>query len=206
MIVFKLVMKPDDPGYMYSFNPYNRMYTYFIHAPYQIDGEYDHPETGDPTGYYTWNTIFWDSQFNVGDILDIRYANPIQLGTETFTFSTVAKATTTDYTLDNVSVYPNPYYGYHDMESSRSEKYVSFNNLPENATLDIYSLGGVFVKFKSQYLSEYSNGQHVKWDLNNQYGYPVASGMYIIRVSADGKDDKILKLALVQETQVLKYY
>ena len=28
------------------------------------------------------------------------------------------------------------------MESSRIEKYVSFNNLPENATLDIYSLGG----------------------------------------------------------------
>ena len=162
MIVFKLDGNPDDPGYMYSFNPYNRMYTYFIHAPYQIDGEYDHPETGDPTGYYTWNTIFWDSQFNVGDILDIRYANPIQLGTETFTFSTVAKATTTDYTLDNVSVYPNPYYGYHDMESSRSEKYVSFNNLPENATLDIYSLGGVFVRsLNHSTSSEYSNGQHV---------------------------------------------
>ncbi len=198
---------PDDPGYMYSFNPYNRMYTYFIHAPYQADGEYDHPETGDPTGYYTWNTIFWDSQFNVGDILDIRYANPIQLGTETFTFSTIKKATTDNYTLDNVSVYPNPYYGYHDMEPSRSEKYVSFNNLPENATLDIYSLGGVYVRsLNHSTSSEYSNGQHVKWDLNNQYGYPVASGMYIIRVSADGKDDKILKLALVQETQVLKYY
>ena len=27
---------PDDPGYMYSFNPYNRMYTYFIHAPYDL--------------------------------------------------------------------------------------------------------------------------------------------------------------------------
>ena len=197
---------PDDPGYMYSFNPYNRMYTYFIHTPYQVDGEYDHPETGDPTGYYTWNTIFWDSQFNVGDILDIRYANPIQLGTETFTFSTVAKATTTDYTLDNVSVYPNPYYGYHDMESSRGQKYVSFNNLPSAATLDIYSLGGVYVRsLEHSSSSESSNGQHVKWDLNNQYGYPVASGMYIVRINADGKE-KILKLAVVQETQVLKYY
>ena len=199
-------VNPDDPGYMYSFNPFNRMYTLFIHTPYQVDGAYQSPETGDPSGYYTWNTIFWDSQFNVGDILDIRYANPIQLGTETFTFTTVAKAATTDYTLDDVSVYPNPYYGYHDMESSRGQKYVSFNNLPAAATLDIYSLGGVYVRSLSHSAtSDYSNGQHVQWDLNNQYGYPVASGMYIVRINADGKE-KILKLAVVQETQVLKYY
>ena len=197
---------PDDPGYMYSFNPYNRMYTYFIHAPYDISGQYEHPVTGDPSGFYTWNSIFWESQFNVGDVLYISYANPLQLGSDTFTFSTTAKSTTTDYTLDNVSVYPNPYYGYHDMETSRGEKYVSFNNLPAEATLDIYSLGGVYVRSLEHGVSEsHSNGQHVKWDLNNQYGYPVASGMYIVRVSADGKE-KILKLAVVQETQVLKYY
>jgi len=29
--------------------------------------------------------------------------------------------------------------------------------------------------------------------------------MYIVRINADGKE-KILKLAVVQETQVLKYY
>ena len=182
------------------------MYTYFIHAPYDISGQYEHPVTGDPSGFYTWNSIFWESQFNVGDVLYISYANPLQLGSDTFTFSTTAKSTTTDYTLDNVSVYPNPYYGYHDMETSRGEKYVSFNNLPTEAKLDIYSLGGVYVRSLEHGTSEsHSNGQHVKWDLNNQYGYPVASGMYIVRVSADGKE-KILKLAVVQETQVLKYY
>ena len=92
------------------------------------------------------------------------------------------------------------------MESSRGQKYVSFNNLPSAATLDIYSLGGVYVRsLEHSSSSENSNGQHVKWDLNNQYGYPVASGMYIVRINADGKE-KILKLAVVQETQVLKYY
>ena len=82
----------------------------------------------------------------------------------------------------------------------------SFNNLPPAATLDIYSLGGVYVRsLDHSSSSEHSNGQHVKWDLNNQYGYPVASGMYIVRINAEGKE-KILKLAVVQETQVLKYY
>ena len=31
---------PDDPGFMYSFNPYNRMYTHFIHTAYQESGDY----------------------------------------------------------------------------------------------------------------------------------------------------------------------
>ena len=48
-------------------------------------------------------------------------------------------------------------------------------------------------------------GQYATWDLANQYGYPVASGLYIIHVETDF-GEKVLKLALVQETQVLKYY
>jgi len=48
-------------------------------------------------------------------------------------------------------------------------------------------------------------GQFLQWDLKNQYGYPVASGMYVARVTSAG-EEKILKIALVQETQVLKYY
>jgi hypothetical protein len=47
--------------------------------------------------------------------------------------------------------------------------------------------------------------QFLQWDLKNQYGYPVASGMYVARVKSGG-NEKILKIALVQETQVLKYY
>ena len=39
----------------------------------------------------------------------------------------------------------------------------------------------------------------------NQYGYPVASGLYIIRIESGG-NEKIMKMSLVQETQVLKYY
>ena len=34
---------------------------------------------------------------------------------------------------------------------------------------------------------------------------PVASGMYVERITSGG-EEKVLKIALVQETQVLKYY
>ena len=37
---------PDDPGYAYSFNPYNRMYTHFMHAAYEESGLYVGGATG----------------------------------------------------------------------------------------------------------------------------------------------------------------
>ena len=87
-----------------------------------------------------------------------------------------------------MSVYPNPYYGTHELEGSRAEKYVSFNHLPEEATIDIYSLGGVYVKS----IEKHDASQFAQWDLKNQYGYPVASGLYIARIKSGG-NEKILK-------------
>ena len=76
-----------------------------------------------------------------------------------------------------------------------------FTHLPVDATINIDSLGGVLVRS----LEKSNATQFLQWDLKNQYGYPVASGMYVARVKSGG-NEKILKIALVQETQVLKYY
>ena len=152
-------------------------------------------------GYHTWNAAWWDTQFNQGDVVTFKYANPIQVGVDQFSFATVSNVTVTSNDISNVSVYPNPYYGTHELEGRRAEKYVSFNNLPPEATIDIYSLGGVYVKS----IHKHDASQFAQWDLKNQYGYPVASGLYIARIESGG-NEKILKIALVQETQVLKYY
>jgi len=182
---------------VYSFNPYDRMYTHFIHLPYQEDGAY-----ADWEGNLTWNVVWWDTQFNQGDVVTFNYANPLQLGVDQFTFSTQKATSSTSNVVEDVNVYPNPYYGFHELETSRADKYVSFNHLPSTATISIYSLGGTFVK-KIEKTDDGS--QFTRWDLKNQYGYPVASGLYLVRVESGG-NEKILKLALVQETQVLKYY
>ena len=110
-------------------------------------------------------------------------------------------STTASNDVSGVNVYPNPYYGFHELETSRKAKYVSFNHLPQEATIDIYTMGGTYVCR----LDKNDASQFATWDLNNQYGYPVASGLYIVRVTSGG-EEKILKFALVQETQVLKYY
>ena len=186
---------------VYVFNPYDRMYTHFMMADYQEDGLYEDGPTGTPTDFLTWNIVWWEAQFNQGDVVRFNYANPIQPGVDEFVFSTMASETVASNDVSEVSVYPNPYYGTHELESSRAEKYVSFNHLPVEAKIDIYSLGGVFVKS----IHKHDASQFAQWDLKNQYGYPVASGMYVARITSGG-EEKILKIALVQETQVLKYY
>ena len=77
----------DDPGFMYSHNPYNRMYTHFIHTAYQEDGDYVSGRTGDPNGFLTWNVVWWDTQFNQGYVVRFEYANPILIGVDNFTFA-----------------------------------------------------------------------------------------------------------------------
>ena len=186
---------------VYVFNPFDRMYTHFMMADYQEDGLYEDGPTGTPTDFLTWNIVWWEAQFNQGDVVRFNYANPIQPGVDEFVFSTMASETVASNDVSEVSVYPNPYYGTHELESSRAEKYVSFNHLPVEAKIDIYSLGGVFVKS----IHKHDASQFAQWDLKNQYGYPVASGMYVARITSGG-EEKILKIALVQETQVLKYY
>ena len=196
---------------VYAFNPYDRMYTHFIHLPYQEDGNYGEENSGWGSAYgdgvgeieenLTWNAVWWDAQFNQGDTLTFLYANPIQAGTDVFSFSMSANTVSASNDLSNVSVYPNPYYGFHELESARNNKFVSMNNLPQEAEVKIYSLGGTLVRK----IEKDDEGQFAEWDLKNQYGYPVASGLYIMRITS-GNEEKIVKLALVQETQVLKYY
>ena len=173
------------------------MYTHFIHLPYQEDGDY-----ADIDNNLTWNVVWWDTQFNQGDVVTIQYANPIQTGVDKFSFTMKATDVAKSDVVEDVNVYPNPYYGFHELEASRQNKFVSFNHLPQTATIKIYSLGGTLVC----QLDKADDGtQFLDWNLKNQYGYPVASGLYIVRIESGG-NEKVLKLALVQETQVLKYY
>ncbi len=106
--------------------------------------------------------------------------------------------------VEKINVFPNPYYGTHSRETARAQHYVTFNHLPEKATIRIFDLSGVLVKTIKH---EATAGQFDKWNLLNDSGYPVASGVYVIYVDMpDLGKTKILKLAIVQETQILKVY
>jgi len=130
--------------------------------------------------------------------------------TDVFKFTTIAPTVTAELqktSADNVGVFPNPYYAYNPAERNRLARFVTFNNLPPEATVRIFNLAGQLVRK----IDKNDNAQFLKWDLLNHDALPVASGMYIAHIEmnmpADGsKVTKVLKLAIIQEQEVLDVY
>ena len=147
-----------------------------------------------------------DVDWAAGDQFEILAAN-VNGANDIFSFTTPAPTFSTAAAgadVDKINVFPNPYYGMNTYETSRLNKYVEFNHLPTNATIRIFNLAGVLVRTlrKSD-----ATTQFTKWDLRNERSLPVASGIYIIHVDMpDLGKSKVLKLALVQEVQVLPTY
>ncbi|MBK8554254.1 MAG: hypothetical protein IPL65_00090 [Lewinellaceae bacterium] len=98
--------------------------------------------------------------------------------------------------LDSVKVVPNPYYGFSDYETSQFTNTVKITNLPGKCTVTIYSLDGKFIRQyqrNEQYAPYMQITPALEWDLKNNKGIQVASGVYLIHVSAPGMGERTLK-------------
>lgn len=138
-----------------------------------------------------------------GDIFEI-YANHLNLMTDEFQFtaptaaSYAAEVAKTD--VNQVNVFPNPYYGTNSEELNKYNRFVTFTHLPTVAKIRIFNLAGVLVRT----IDRNSTSQFERWDLANDSGLPVASGLYIAHIEMPGIGvTKILKLAIIQEQQIL---
>ncbi|GAA4463214.1 hypothetical protein GCM10023093_11200 [Nemorincola caseinilytica] len=97
-----------------------------------------------------------------------------------------------DTVLDKILAVPNPYYGYSGYEKagSRYDTKIRIINLPARASVNIYTLDGILVRS----LSKSDPGvPYLDWDIRNTAGLPVASGMYLIHVRAEGIGEKVIK-------------
>jgi hypothetical protein len=91
--------------------------------------------------------------------------------------------------LDIINVVPNPYYAYSSYETNPLDNRIKITNLPDICTINIYSTSGTLVRtFRKD-----SPITSVDWDLKNQVGIPIASGVYIIHVDVPGVGERILK-------------
>ena len=98
--------------------------------------------------------------------------------------------------LDNVQVVPNPYYAYSAYEQDQFENIVKVTNLPARAIVTIYTLDGKFIQQFDRAAFPTTNGginpaltetqiaPALEWNLKNNKGIPVASGVYIFHISA----------------------
>ena len=112
--------------------------------------------------------------------------------------------------MDAINVVPNPYYGFSTYEDTQFETNIKITNLPPRATVSIYTLDGKFIrKYNRDETPTMLRGDTrpvgmrqiapaLEWDLRNQAGIPVASGVYLIHVDAPGFGERTLKFFGVQ--------
>lgn len=125
---------------------------------------------------------------------------------DVFTFKSPAKVVSAELAkadVEKINVFPNPYYGFNTRELSRLDKYVTFNHLPGKAIIRIFNLAGVLLKV----IEKDDPTQFARWNLRNENNLIVASGVYIAHIDMPELGaTRILKLALVQEDQILRVY
>lgn len=188
----------------YTWNPTNRMYAIIVNSPYdavnpiQVDGGPDALNA-----LATWVLVFYGTNYTLNDVVTVSYDNPIQIGLDKYLFNTAGSSFSNELAktqVDQINVFPNPYYGVNTEELNKYNKFVTFSHLPEKATIRIFNLAGVHVRT----LNKDDIDQFLRWDLANSAGLPVASGLYLAYIDLpDLGETKILKIAVIQEQQIL---
>lgn len=92
--------------------------------------------------------------------------------------------------LSRIHAVPNPYYGYNSYEQNRYDTRVKIINLPQKATISIYALDGSLIRRLEK---DNPNESFIDWDIRNAKSLPIASGMYLIHVDAEGIGEKVIR-------------
>ena len=111
--------------------------------------------------------------------------------------------------FDKVNVFPNPLYGYNIAtsytNSPADEPFVTFTNLPnEEISIKIYSLSGSLLRTLNKTAG--STSPFLNWNLLNESGLRVASGLYLAIVSSPSYGDKVLKFSIIMPQKQLPRY
>ena len=152
-------------------------------------------------------------------VVKLRVNNPYQVktgtgayrGYPTYRFTVAAKQAaalegpTLENALNQINVVPNPYRGYADYETSQFTNVVKITNLPAKCTVTIFSLDGKFIRqYQRDERGAVPRGNNraveqnqitpaLEWDLKNSKGIPIASGVYLIHVEAEGLGARTIK-------------
>lgn len=152
-----------------------------------------------------------DRAFEAGSLSGTACEPPV-FEFRTFGTSVDRNAKSTGKTaMDLIRVVPNPYYAYSIYENNQVDNRVKIVNIPTKCDISIYTLNGTLIR---QYKIDQTNVQNYRrvtngrqnqdatafnevtfqdWDLKNQLGIPIASGVYIIHIDGHEFGSKVLK-------------
>ncbi len=153
-------------------------------------------------------------------VMKLRVSNPYQVKTGTGTnqghpayqFRITGKmsedliAERDSSVLDAVNVVPNPYLAYSAYETSQFTNTVKITNLPPRAIVTIFSLDGKFIrqyKRDEQGIPQTDRSNpgiaitqvtpDLEWNLKNDKGIPIASGVYLIHINGYELGERTIK-------------
>jgi len=90
--------------------------------------------------------------------------------------------------------------------SPSDEPFVTFSNLPEEVTVKIFSLSGILIRTLGQNDKSSPTSPFLNWNLQNENGIRVASGLYLAIVSSPKYGDKVLKFSIIMPQKQLQRY
>ena len=102
--------------------------------------------------------------------------------------------------MDAIRAVPNPYYGKSTYETNQLENKVKITNLPEQATISIFSVSGTLIRK----LKKDDAMTSIDWNLKNDYGIPIASGLYVIHVRGKFYDANAGKI--IEKDKIIKWF
>ena len=136
--------------------------------------------------------------FRILTFKPIRQGDAVVLNTSQFANQTNQGFAQED--ADRIGIVPNPYYGFSEYESSNTERVARFTNLPERATIRIFTVSGTLIRT----LVKDSNERSFDWNLQTENALPVASGLYLIHIELpDSGLERVIKFGVVnRQTQI----
>lgn len=147
-----------------------------VSRPYELYNTSPEPENRNVPMY----------SFNTGDLYAIKNSRAAAKGV-----------------LDIINVVPNPYYAYSAYEATNLDNLVKITNLPSRCLISIYSVNGNLIRqFDRDIGADVSLGASTdkinletaqEWDLKNEAGTPVSSGVYLIHIKVDGIGERVVK-------------
>jgi hypothetical protein len=132
-----------------------------------------------------------------GDKLKLAVNHPLSAD-DAYAFSTKGMGIITNDSfaqerLQEINVFPNPFYANETGPSGSPSHYITFSNLSEKCVIRIFTLSGQLVKT----IIHNRRFPYERWNLHNERGQAVASGVYVCTVEVRNAGSKILKLAIV---------
>ena len=108
--------------------------------------------------------------------------------------------------FNKINVFPNPLFAFNPgvgfTGGSPDAPYVTFSNLPNQIDIRIFSLSGNLIRS----LVKDDNDPYMTWDLQNENGLRVASGMYLAIVSNAEFGQRVLKFAIIMPQKQIRRF